>query len=154
MPATPPAYTSAQTTADYGYSNNYAVEGSTVPAPEVQSYPAPQNYSAPQSYPSPQRYPAQPAQSGNSLTIRNASYVAAPPRYANTATGSATTNLRPAVYTTQPQRPPLRPEVQNVIRALRAMPPAARQRQLDSGRYSNLTPAELEYVRQMANIPG
>jgi hypothetical protein len=43
--------------------------------------------------------------------------------------------------------------VQNVIRALRAMPPAARERQIDSGRYSNLTPKELEFVRYAADLP-
>jgi len=40
----------------------------------------------------------------------------------------------------------LRPAVRNVIRALRAMPPDARQRQLNSGRYHNLSPQELEFV--------
>jgi hypothetical protein len=40
----------------------------------------------------------------------------------------------------------LRPEVQNVIRALRAMPPDARLREIASGRYRNLSPQELEAV--------
>jgi hypothetical protein len=47
----------------------------------------------------------------------------------------------------------LRPEVQNVIRALRAMPPAARQRALDSGRYANFSPQELKLVRQATGLP-
>jgi hypothetical protein len=40
----------------------------------------------------------------------------------------------------------LRPAVRNVIQALRAMPPDARQRQLNSGRYHNLSPEELDFV--------
>jgi hypothetical protein len=45
------------------------------------------------------------------------------------------------------------PAVQNVIRALRAMPPAARERQLASGRYSNFSPQEMKFVRYAANVP-
>jgi hypothetical protein len=46
------------------------------------------------------------------------------------------------------QRPPseLRPGVRNVIQALRAMPPDARQRQLHSGRYQSLSPEEREFL--------
>jgi hypothetical protein len=33
------------------------------------------------------------------------------------------------------------------------MPTAARLRQIDSGRYSNLTPQELQIVRYAANVP-
>ena len=40
----------------------------------------------------------------------------------------------------------LRPAVRNVIQALRAMPPDARLRQLNSGRYDSLSPEELELV--------
>ena len=136
IPAAPSAFTSAQNYS--GYQDNYAVEPSTIPAPSYQGIPAPQN----------QRPPAP-----SSLTIRDASYTGPSPHYTANAASRTTTNLRPAVYTTQ-QLPALRPEVQNVIRALRAMPPSARQRQLDSGRYSNLTPAEIEYVRRAANLPG
>ena len=46
-----------------------------------------------------------------------------------------------------------RPEVQNVIRALRAMPPGARQQQIDSGRYDNLSPREMQVVRAAVNLP-
>jgi len=53
----------------------------------------------------------------------------------------------------QRQLPPMRPEVQNVIRALRAMPPAARQQQIESGRYSNLSPQEMKLVRDAADVP-
>ena len=47
----------------------------------------------------------------------------------------------------------LRPAVRNVIQALRAMPPDARQRQLNSGRYHNLSPEELEFVTNAAQPP-
>jgi hypothetical protein len=47
----------------------------------------------------------------------------------------------------------LRPEVANVIRALRAMPPNARQQQIDSGRYDNLSPREMQVVRTAVNLP-
>jgi len=60
-------------------------------------------------------------------------------------------SYRPA--SAEGQLPAMRPEVQNVIRALRAMPPEARQRQLESGRYSNLSPQELKLVRQAADVP-
>jgi hypothetical protein len=40
-----------------------------------------------------------------------------------------------------------RPAVRNAIRALRAMPPDARQRQLNSGRYDNLSPEERELLK-------
>ena len=46
----------------------------------------------------------------------------------------------------------LRPEVQNVIRALNGMPPAAREREIDSGRYNTLTAQELELVRYAAGV--
>ena len=48
----------------------------------------------------------------------------------------------------------MRPEVQNVVRALRAMPPQARQQQIDSGRYSNLSPQEMKLVRSCCGYPG
>jgi hypothetical protein len=84
------------------------------------------------------------------VTIRNASYTAPAPGYATHATAGAVSSYRP---TSTSRELPLRPEVQNVIRALRAMPPAARQRQIDSGRYSNLTPKELDIVRYAADLP-
>ena len=47
---------------------------------------------------------------------------------------------------TMQELPPVRREVQNVILALRAMPPDARQRQIDSGRYSNFSPEEINLL--------
>jgi hypothetical protein len=90
------------------------------------------------------------APTANSLTIRNASYTAPTPGYATHAGAGRSSNYRPPSTSRQLA---MRPEVQNVIRALRGMPPAARERQIDSGRYSNLTPKELEFVRYAADLP-
>jgi hypothetical protein len=46
--------------------------------------------------------------------------------------------------------PDVRRPVQNVIRAFRAMPPEARQRQIDSGRYSNFSAEERELLNKIA----
>jgi hypothetical protein len=46
-----------------------------------------------------------------------------------------------------------RREVQNVIQALQAMPPEAQRRQIESGRYSNFSPEELDLLRSMAQLP-
>lgn len=64
---------------------------------------------------------------------------------------AATVSYRPA--SDQRQLSSMRPEVQNVVRALRAMPPQARERQLESGRYSNLSPQEMKVVRAAAEQP-
>lgn len=56
-------------------------------------------------------------------------------------------DYRPSTNAAAAQLPSgLRPAVRNVIEALRAMPPEARLRQLNSGRYHNLAPQELEFV--------
>jgi hypothetical protein len=47
----------------------------------------------------------------------------------------------------------LRPQARNVMRALLAMPPEARQRQVESGRYSNFSPEEQELFRKAAQLP-
>ena len=54
---------------------------------------------------------------------------------------------------TMQELPPARKEVQNVILALRAMPPDARQRQIDSGRYTNFSPEEIELLRSSLHLP-
>jgi hypothetical protein len=64
--------------------------------------------------------------------------------------------IRDASYSTIPNTWEVRsarPEVENVIRALRAMPPQAGQRQLESGRYNDLSPAELQQVRRAVGLP-
>jgi hypothetical protein len=40
-----------------------------------------------------------------------------------------------------------RPEVLNAIRALHEMPPFAREREIERGRYSHFPPEELEMLR-------
>ncbi|MGA8493627.1 MAG: hypothetical protein WB711_24610 [Terriglobales bacterium] len=72
------------------------------------------------------------------------------PNYTSDATTRTASNYRLASSTTQQLSPPRR-EVQNVIQALRAMPPDARRRQIDSGRYSNFSPEELELLNNTAN---
>lgn len=47
------------------------------------------------------------------------------------------------------QFPSRRREVQNAIRALREMPPYAREREIDSGRYSHFSPEEREFLRSL-----
>jgi hypothetical protein len=86
----------------------------------------------------------------NGVTIRNASYTSSAPNYRTHQVAGVSSDYRPASSTAR-QLPPLRPEVQNVIRALRAMPPDARESQL--GRYGNLTPKELQIVRYAADLP-
>ncbi|MBO0912014.1 MAG: hypothetical protein J2P13_09490 [Acidobacteria bacterium] len=46
----------------------------------------------------------------------------------------------------------LRPAVRNVVEALRAMPPAARRRQLSSGRYNGFSPEERKLLRNAAPV--
>jgi hypothetical protein len=43
-----------------------------------------------------------------------------------------------------------RQAVRNVIQALLAMPPEARRRQIESGRYQNFSPEERELLSQVA----
>lgn len=93
----------------------------------------------------------QAAPNSNSLTLNEATYVTRPPNSRNaSATGSAA-SYRPT--STARQLPAMRPEVQNVIRALRGMPPEARLRAINSGQYSDFSPQELKLVRYAANVP-
>jgi hypothetical protein len=43
----------------------------------------------------------------------------------------------------------LRPAVQNAMRALREMPPFARQREIETGRYSHFSPEEKKLLRSL-----
>src|SRR5262249_11496876 len=45
---------------------------------------------------------------------------------------------------------PPRQEVRNVVQALLAMPPDARRRQIESGRYRSFSPEEQEFLNQVA----
>jgi hypothetical protein len=85
----------------------------------------------------------QSAPSSSALTLHDAVYRPAPA----TPSSASATSYRSASAVRQ------RPEVQNVIRALRAMPPDARQRALDSGRYGNLSAEEMKVVREAAQLP-
>ena len=77
--------------------------------------------------------------------------------------------LRAAVFTPAPNRDPERVirtavqspaqqhrrEVQNAIRTLQAMPPAARERQINSGVYGSFSPSEREMLKTVAQVqPG
>jgi len=64
--------------------------------------------------------------------------------------GTAQGALRLATYHARPLPENLRPAVRNVIQALRAMPPAARDRQLNSGRYASFSSQERELISQLA----
>src|SRR5207244_11069742 len=60
----------------------------------------------------------------------------------------ATTNSHRVADTAVAERnPKLRPEVQKAMRALREMPPFARERAIKTGRYSRLSPEEREALR-------
>ena len=50
---------------------------------------------------------------------------------------------------TRQQNPALRPEVQSAMRALREMPPFARQREIETGRYSHFSAGEREILRNL-----
>jgi len=50
------------------------------------------------------------------------------------------------------QRTVPRQEVRNVMQALLAMPPEARRRQIESGRYRNFSPEEQELLNQVAQV--
>lgn len=78
--------------------------------------------------------------------IQYASYAATSPSHSYAAPGQSST-------ANSVMRQPVRPEVQIVIRALRGMPPGARQRQVDSGRYSNLSEQELKFAMYAAALP-
>ncbi len=129
-----------------------------VGGPPGYSNPAPQNQASgdPQSYTQTQveqyRVPApQPPPSSNGLTLRDATYRPAAVSYraASAPTSASGSGLARA----ERELATMRPEVQNTIRALRAMPPSARQRQIDSGRYNNLSPQELKVVKYAVKLP-
>ena len=81
----------------------------------------------------------------NAVTVMNASYRPG-------AASQTATSYGPASHSIPPIREQ-RPAVQNVVRALRAMPPAARERQLASGRYNGFSPQEMKFVRYAADVP-
>lgn len=134
----------------YPYGYYYVAPGypATYPDPPSQSSGYQDNSSAQQSPTPAQR--STPA--SNSITISSAVYSPTASTYRSHEASGAPSNYRSASSTGR-QLPPLRPEVQNVIRALRAMPPGARQREIDSGRYGNLSPQELDLAKYAADLP-
>jgi len=70
-----------------------------------------------------------------------------------TATTAVTSNYQLANSTTQQLPSRVRPAVRNVIQALRAMPPDARERQLNSGRYDSFSPEERELLNNASQSP-
>jgi hypothetical protein len=112
----------------------------------VQADDPPQNYTG---LSQPQISTPRQSPNASSLKLYEATYVARPPNYR-----SNSPTIRNATYeSTAQSMTALRPEVANVIRALRAMPPNARQQQIDSGRYDNLSPREMQVVRTAVNLP-
>ena len=66
-------------------------------------------------------------------------------RMAGRTTGPMATSRRAQSLALEP----LRPEVERAIRALREMPPYARQREIDHGRYRNFSAEEKELLRSL-----
>src|SRR5271157_4663259 len=83
----------------------------------------------------------------NSANMRYASRV---PSQRTVPATPATGSYRQVSYTTRPL-PQLPPEAQNAVRALRAMPPYAREQQLS--RYGSLSPEEVKLVRRAVGMP-
>src|SRR5262249_21841091 len=53
------------------------------------------------------------------------------------------------LHSTTRQNPQVRHEVQSAMRALREMPPFAREREIETGRYSHFSPEERELLRSI-----
>jgi hypothetical protein len=153
--------------APYGFGYPYAYGygpwwgGPYYYSPYYYPYSVPPAY--PYSYPNPNNGSGSVSAPDSGLNSHNNS----PGRYSNSPNPSSMVNnvLAPAWpapnYRTQStastvvvksmrQIPPARREVQNVIEALRAMPPGARQRQIDSGRYSSFSPEERELLNSLS----
>jgi len=69
----------------------------------------------------------------------------APSRAANEATPTA--GVSPKAFSALSSPP--RREVLNAMRALREMPPFAREREIDRGRYSHFSPEERDLLRHL-----
>ncbi|PYT83846.1 MAG: hypothetical protein DMG41_29630 [Acidobacteria bacterium] len=80
--------------------------------------------------------------------IRNVTAVASRAPIVSVDKIDATTNSHRVADTAVAERnPKLRPEVQKAMRALREMPPFARERAIETGRYSRFSPEEREALR-------
>jgi hypothetical protein len=76
-----------------------------------------------------------------------AAYRSSAPPEATGTTGSVTGSRSEQSFAS------LRPEVLKAMRALREMPPFAREREIDFGRYSNFSFKERELLRNMDEWP-
>ena len=83
----------------------------------------------------------------NSTASSVATLTSAPLLSTDRVTATAT-NYRVIPITTK-QNPKLRPEVQSAMRALREMPPFAREREIETGRYSHFSPEERDLLRSL-----
>ena len=62
---------------------------------------------------------------------------------------TATPSNYRVVHRATQEDPPLRPEVRNAMHALREMPLFAREREIETGRYSDFSPQEKEFLRSL-----
>jgi hypothetical protein len=61
---------------------------------------------------------------------------------------TATHRVQPATFI-QPANPSLRPQVRHAMEELREMPPFAREREIETGRYSHFSAKERELLRKV-----
>jgi hypothetical protein len=79
------------------------------------------------------------------VTVNPASYRAEGSIAAHSTTDRATTE-RASMQKAGAQAP-LRPEMQKALQRLREMPPFAREREIETGRYSQFSPTEKQILR-------
>jgi len=65
-----------------------------------------------------------------------------------TSNASTTRQVQAATFTTQANSS-LRPQLQHAMQELREMPPFARDREIETGRYSHFSAQEREILRQV-----
>jgi len=113
--------------------------------PNNENAPAkPSSTDVPESSPEHNYVTANPATNASAFSLADYKSAASTDPAAVTASVASNHQLRDSRTWQLPSG--VRPAVRNVIQALRAMPPDARQRQLNSGRYHSLSPEELEFV--------
>jgi hypothetical protein len=81
------------------------------------------------------------------MTATQSSYQAASSTPAHFTTVRATTERATVEKATAQADAPLRPEVQKALQRLREMPPFAREREIETGRYSQFSPKEKQILR-------
>ena len=113
--------------------------------PNNENAPAkPSSRAVPESSPEHNYVTRNPADDGSAFSLVDYRSTASTNPGAVTAPVASNYQLRDSA--TRPLPSGLRPGVRNVIQALRAMPPDARQRQLNSGRYRSFSPEERELL--------